>query len=187
MTAPTARPFIVTPTSAVLVFIAPTLLTIAQVISGNPASGVWAFLEGVLAVLCVCYAVVIPWFATRSFRLLRTALANEDETGVAQIVAIRSSERRYGRFAVLLIDPSGIRTFQTSTSVETLAWSEVTSMRRVQTGTFGRESVMAYGREGECLLDFIPMGNAGITQLRARRLEDYVARIVRLQRSNSLL
>ena len=175
-----------TPTSAMLVFIAPALLAIAQLVSGNPTSGVWNFLEGALGVLCVLYAVVIPWLATRSFRLLRTALAKETETGVAQIVALRSSEHRYGRFAVLVIDSSGIQIHLTSISVETLAWSEVASLRKVQTGILGRESVMAHGHGGECLLDFIPMGNSGIEELGARRLEDYVARIVRLQPLNSL-
>jgi len=42
-----------------LVFIAPALLAIAQLVSGNPTSGVWNFLEGSLGVLCVLYAVVI--------------------------------------------------------------------------------------------------------------------------------
>ena len=125
--------------------------------------------------------MVIPWFAARSIRLLRTALAREDETGVAQIVAMRSSQSRYGRFAVLVTDPSGIRTFQTSTSVVSLAWSEVASLRKVQTGTFGRESVVAHGSGGECLLDFIPMGNSGITRLWGWHLEDCIARIVSLR------
>jgi len=183
MNRPNSRPATISPTSVLLVFIAPTLVTIAQVGSGNPASGVWAFLEVVLAVLCVLYAVVIPWFAARSFRLLRTALAREVETGVAQIVAMRSSQSRYGRFAVLVIDPSGIRTFQTSTSVAALAWSELASLRKVQTGIFGRESVVAHGSGGKCLLDFIPMGNSGITRLWGWHLDDYVARIVRLRHS----
>jgi hypothetical protein len=187
MTEPNVTPAIVTPTSAVLVFIAPTLVTVAQVVSGNPSSGLWALLEGGLAILCVLYAVVIPWFATRSFRKMRAAFASENEQGVARIVAMRSSARRYGRFAVLLIDSSGIRTFRTSTSGSALAWSEVASMGKIQTGTFGRESVMVWGQGGECLLDFILMGNSGINQLRARHLDDYVTRIVRLRESNSQL
>ena len=100
MAEPNVTRAIVTPTSAVLVFIAPTLVTVAQVVSGNPSSGLWALLEGGLAILCVLYAVVIPWFATRSFRKMRAAFASENEQGVARIVAMRSSVRRYGRFAV---------------------------------------------------------------------------------------
>ena len=186
MTASNARQTMMTPTSAMLVFIAPALLVIAQLVSGNPTSGVWLFLEGGLGVLCVLWAVVIPWFVTRSFRLLRTALAKEIETGVAQIVALRSSDHRYGRFVVLVTDASAIRVYRASTSVEVVAWSEVASLRKVQTGILGRESVMAHGHEGECLLDFIPMHNSGINQLGARRLEDYVARILRLRPQNSL-
>ena len=186
MTAPKAKQAILTPNSAMLVFIAPALLAIAQLVSGNPTSGMWNLLAGALGLLCVLYAVVIPWFATRSFRLLRAVLAKETETGVAQIVALRSSEHRYGRFAVLVIDSSVIRIYKTSTSVEALAWSEVASLRKVHTGILGRESVMAHGQEEECLLDFIPMGNSGINQLGARRLEDYVARILRLRPQNSL-
>jgi len=187
MSVPKAKQAIMTPSSAMLVFIAPALLAIAQLVSGDLTSGVWNFLEGALGVLCVLYAVVIPWFATRSFRLLRTALAKETETGAAQIVALRSSEHRYGRFAVLVIDSSVTRIYQTSTSVETLAWSEVATLRKVHTGILGRVSVMAHGHGGQCLLDFIPMGNSGIETLGARRLEDYVARIVRLRPLNSLL
>lgn len=186
MTASDARQTMMTPTSAMLVFIAPALLAIAQLLSGNLTSGVWIFLEGGLGVLCVLWAVVIPWFVTRSFRLLRTALAKENETGVSQIVALRSSEHRYGRFAVLVTDSSATRIYRASTSVEVVAWSEVASLRKVQTGILGRESVMAHGHGGEWLLDFVPMGNFGINRLGARRLEDYVARIVRLRPRNSL-
>ena len=80
-----------------------------------------------------------------------------------------------------MIDCSVIRTYQTLTPVETLAWSEVSTLRTVQTGILGRVSVMAYGHGGQCLPDFIPMGNSGIEELGARRREDYVARIVRLR------
>ena len=187
MSVPNGKQAMMTPSSVMLVFIAPALVAIAQLVSGNLTSGVWTFLEAALAVICVLFAVVIPWFATRSFRSLRTALAKETETGLVQIVALRSSEHRYGRFAVLVTDSSGLRIFQTSTPVEALAWSEIESLRKVQAGTFGRESVKVHGSGGECLLDFIPMGNSGVNQLRARRLEDYLARILRIRRSSSLL
>lgn len=92
MTTPKAKQAVTTPTSVMLVFTAPALLAIAQLVSENPTAGGWNFLEGALCVLCVLYAVVIPWFVTRSFLLLRAVLAREADTSVAQIVALRSSD-----------------------------------------------------------------------------------------------
>ena len=133
------------------------------------------------ALISLVYGLIIPWFAARPFRQLRAAVVAASGDGVAQIVAIRSSENFFSRFAVLHVNSSGITTFEIETEPVAMDWSMIDRASQVPFGDSGQLSVIVFGLGGERLLDFIPMGKLGIDQLSPLRFHEYVRRIVGLR------
>lgn len=176
MTSPKTRPRTTSPALVVVVF-APLLLSLLQVVSGHPFSPVWSVLAWMGTAISLVYGLVIPWFAARPLRKLRAVVVATSKDGVAQIVAIRSSEELFSRLVVLHVNSSKIATFESETESVTINWSMIDKISQIPFGHSGQLSVIVFGLGGEKLLDFIPMGKLGIHQLSPLRFHEYVRRI----------
>lgn len=97
--------------------------------------------------------------------------------GIVQIVALRASDSRYRRLAILQVDSSGIEKVEPNESVASISWTSILNITQTQSANFGQASIVVMGKNGESLLDFIPMGKAGIHRLGAGRVDEFVKRI----------
>ena len=181
MKIPNASPKLMSPLASGLL-LAALLLPIVQLFSGNPFSIGWYLADGVISLLCILYAVVFPWISAIDIRSMRQALEIRHPTGIVQIVALRASDSRYRRLAILRVDSSGIEKIEPNASGASIGWTLILKITQMQNANFGQASVVVIGKEGESLLDFIPMGKAGMHQLGAGRIDEFVKNIEHLRK-----
>lgn len=176
MKIPNANPKLMSPLAAWLLLAAP-LLPVVQLLSGNPFSNGWYLTDGAISLLCILYAVVFPWISAIGIRSMRQRLEKSHSKGIVQIVALRASDSRYRRLAILQVDSSGIEKVEPNESVASISWTSILNITQTQSANFGQASIVVMGKNGESLLDFIPMGKAGIHRLGAGRVDEFVKRI----------